>query len=99
MRVIEAKIQFNLVHLGEPEKIDDAEKAARLLEILREGSLEAMRAAYDSGLVFRGDIDIPVIDWRHYLEHDNEGRGPKPSGSSTGWRSVMIPALQLSSRR
>ena len=34
----------------------------------REGSLEAMRAAYDSGLVFRGDIDIPVIDWRHYLE-------------------------------
>ena len=23
---------------------------------------------YRSGLVFTGDIDIPVIDWRHYLE-------------------------------
>ncbi len=34
----------------------------------REGSLDAMHAAYDSGLVFRGDVDIPVIDWRHYLE-------------------------------
>jgi hypothetical protein len=27
-----------------------------------------MRAAYESGLVFDGDIDIPVIDWRHYLD-------------------------------
>jgi hypothetical protein len=27
-----------------------------------------MQAAYEDGLVFRGDIDIPVIDWRHYLE-------------------------------
>ena len=34
----------------------------------REGDLEAMQAAYEDGLVFRGDIDIPVIDWRHYLE-------------------------------
>ncbi|MEX1309228.1 MAG: DUF6351 family protein, partial [Candidatus Sulfomarinibacteraceae bacterium] len=34
----------------------------------REGDLEAMHAAYEDGLVFRGDIDIPVIDWRHYLE-------------------------------
>ena len=34
----------------------------------REGDLDAMQAAYESGLVFRGDIDIPVIDWRHYLE-------------------------------
>lgn len=33
-----------------------------------EGELEAMRAVYRSGLVFRGDIDIPIIDWRHYLE-------------------------------
>jgi hypothetical protein len=33
-----------------------------------EGDLEAMEAAYESGLVFMGDIDIPVIDWRHYLE-------------------------------
>jgi hypothetical protein len=33
-----------------------------------EGDLVAMRAAYESGLVFVGDIDIPIIDWRHYLE-------------------------------
>jgi hypothetical protein len=36
----------------------------------REGSVDAMNAAYESGLVFRGDIDIPVIDWRHYLERE-----------------------------
>jgi hypothetical protein len=35
----------------------------------REGSMEAANAAYTSGIVFRGAIDIPVIDWRHYLEH------------------------------
>ena len=34
----------------------------------REGNLEAANAAYTSGIVFRGAIDIPVIDWRHYLE-------------------------------
>jgi hypothetical protein len=33
-----------------------------------QGDLLAMQAAYQSGLVFKGDIDIPVIDWRHYLE-------------------------------
>lgn len=33
-----------------------------------EGSLEAMRAAYEHGIVFHGDIDIPIIDWRPYLE-------------------------------
>jgi hypothetical protein len=27
-----------------------------------------MYTAYEAGLVFRGDIDIPIIDWRHYLE-------------------------------
>lgn len=32
------------------------------------GSVEAMQAVYKAGLVFRGDIDIPIIDWRHYLE-------------------------------
>jgi Tannase-like family of unknown function (DUF6351) len=35
----------------------------------REGNMDAANAAYTSGLVFRGDIDIPIIDWRHYLEH------------------------------
>ncbi len=34
----------------------------------REGDLQAMRAAYLSGMVFHGDIEIPVIDWRNYLE-------------------------------
>jgi hypothetical protein len=35
-----------------------------------EGSVEAMNAAYESGMVFDGDIDIPLIDWRHYREED-----------------------------
>jgi Tannase-like family of unknown function (DUF6351) len=35
----------------------------------REGNMEAANAAYTSGIVFRGAIDIPIIDWRHYLEH------------------------------
>ncbi|HEX7222261.1 MAG TPA: DUF6351 family protein, partial [Candidatus Limnocylindrales bacterium] len=34
----------------------------------REGNMEAGHAAYRSGMVFRGKLDIPVIDWRHYLE-------------------------------
>jgi hypothetical protein len=32
------------------------------------GNREAIAAAYRSGLVFVGDIDVPIIDWRHYLE-------------------------------
>ncbi len=35
-----------------------------------EGNVEAMNAAYTSGMEFQGDIDIPVIDWRHYLEDE-----------------------------
>ncbi len=35
-----------------------------------EGDLPAMRAVYQSGLVFKGNIDIPIIDWRHYLERE-----------------------------
>ena len=34
----------------------------------REGDRKAQHAAYRSGMVFRGKIDIPLIDWRHYLE-------------------------------
>jgi len=34
----------------------------------RAGDMGAANAAYTSGIVFRGDIDIPIIDWRHYLE-------------------------------
>jgi hypothetical protein len=35
-----------------------------------QGDIDAMRAVYRSGLVFRGDIDIPIIDWRNYLEDE-----------------------------
>jgi hypothetical protein len=34
------------------------------------GSLQAMNAAYTSGMVFRGDAPIPIIDWRPYLEEE-----------------------------
>lgn len=33
------------------------------------GDLQAINALYDSGMVFDGQLNIPVIDWRHYLEH------------------------------
>jgi hypothetical protein len=36
----------------------------------REGNMDAARAAYTSGIVFRGRIGIPIIDWRHYLEEE-----------------------------
>jgi hypothetical protein len=35
-----------------------------------EGDIMAMQAAYENGLVFMGDLDIPIIDWRHYLEDE-----------------------------
>jgi hypothetical protein len=35
----------------------------------RIGNIAGANAAYTSGMRFDGDIDIPVIDWRHYLEH------------------------------
>lgn len=30
----------------------------------------AIEAAYTHGLVFTGDLDIPIIDWRNYLERE-----------------------------
>ncbi|MGO1499925.1 MAG: DUF6351 family protein [Marinobacter sp.] len=33
-----------------------------------EGDLKAIQAAYESGIVFDGQLNMPVIDWRHYLE-------------------------------
>jgi hypothetical protein len=36
----------------------------------RSGDLTGINAAYESGMRFDGDIDIPVIDWRHYLEEE-----------------------------
>jgi hypothetical protein len=35
-----------------------------------EGDVGAMEAAHRAGLVFQGQIDIPIIDWRHYLEDE-----------------------------
>jgi hypothetical protein len=32
------------------------------------GDRTAIQGMYDAGLVFTGDFDLPVIDWRHYLE-------------------------------
>jgi hypothetical protein len=32
------------------------------------GDIGAMNAAYESGMVFIGELDIPVIDFRHYLD-------------------------------
>ena len=31
---------------------------------------DAVQAAYSHGLVFTGNLDIPIIDWRHYLERE-----------------------------
>jgi hypothetical protein len=36
----------------------------------RLGDTSAMNAAYNSGLYFNGKINIPLIDWRHYLEEE-----------------------------
>jgi hypothetical protein len=36
----------------------------------RTGDVFAMNAAYNTGLYFDGEIDIPLIDWRHYLEEE-----------------------------
>ena len=36
--------------------------------VREKGSIEAMQAAYRSGHIFLGKLDIPVIDVRHYLE-------------------------------
>jgi uncharacterized tannase-like protein DUF6351 len=47
-----------------------------------EGSVEAMRAAYRSGLVFDGRIDIPIIDWRHYLDAEPDMHNARQSFAS-----------------
>lgn len=32
--------------------------------------VRAIRSVYEAGMQFQGDIDIPIIDWRHYLGDD-----------------------------
>jgi len=36
----------------------------------READPDAIEAAYERGLVNRGDVQIPLIDWRNYLEEE-----------------------------
>jgi hypothetical protein len=48
----------------------------------REGDPDAMAAAYTSGMEFQGDIDIPVIDWRHYLEDELDMHNTQQSFAS-----------------
>ena len=47
-----------------------------------EGSIGAMQAAYRSGLVFDGRIDIPIIDWRHYLDGELDMHNARQSFAS-----------------
>ncbi|MFL6118552.1 DUF6351 family protein [Actinophytocola sp.] len=47
-----------------------------------EGNVDAMRAAYRSGLVFDGRIDIPIIDWRHYLDAELDMHNARQSFAS-----------------
>jgi ornithine carbamoyltransferase len=34
------------------------------------GDVAAIEGAFGNGHVFRGDVDIPIMDWRHHLEHE-----------------------------
>jgi hypothetical protein len=54
-----------------------------------EGSIDAMHAAYRSGLVFDGRIDIPIIDWRHYLDAELNMHNARQSFAS---RQRMLDA-------
>ena len=49
-----------------------------------EGSIDAMHAAYRSGLVFDGKIDIPIIDWRHYLDGELNMHNARQSFAEPG---------------
>jgi hypothetical protein len=35
-----------------------------------QGDIQAINALYQSGMVFDGQLDIPIVDWRHYLEEE-----------------------------
>ena len=52
----------------------------------REGGRAAQYAAYRSGMIFRGKLDIPVIDSHHFLDAGSTctaptSRLPRGSGS------------------
>ena len=50
----------------------------------RQGPIEAMNGAYESGLVFDGGIDIPIIDWRHYLDAELDMHNARQSFAVAG---------------
>jgi hypothetical protein len=54
-----------------------------------EGNVEAMRAVYRAGLVFGGKVEIPIIDWRHYLERELDMHNSQQSFAA---RQRMIDA-------
>jgi len=35
-----------------------------------QGDIQAISALYQSGMVFDGQLNIPIVDWRHYLEEE-----------------------------
>ena len=47
-----------------------------------EGDLVAIRNAWERGHVFRGRVNIPIIDWRHYLEHQLDMHNTQQSFAS-----------------
>ena len=53
---------------GAPATCASARTAARRPRRAGSGDVVAMRNAYEKGLYFDGDIDIPIIDGRPYLE-------------------------------
>jgi len=46
------------------------------------GDVRAENAVYTTGMQFQGDIDIPVIDWRHYLEDELDMHNTQQSFAS-----------------
>jgi hypothetical protein len=62
----------------------------------RDGDLAGMNAAYNKGLYFDGDIESPLIDWRHYLEeeldmHDSHQSFASCDSSATQPSRRLIP--------
>jgi hypothetical protein len=55
-----------------------------------QGDLIAMNGAYRAGMVFTGRIEIPIIDWRHYLEDELNMHNSRQSFVS---RQRMIDAM------
>ena len=47
-----------------------------------DGNLQAMAAAYRSGQVFLGELSMPIIDFRHYLEPELDMHHSKQSFSA-----------------